>query len=135
MFVQSRNTQIFPATSLTAATTLTSADSGRTYFLNLAGGFTVIVPNPTTAAGLKYSFYVGTAPTTAYIIDPAGDDNIAGFVCESTGGDGDYDSAADTISFVANTALPGDRIDIISDGTIYHATCFCNAAGAITLDG
>jgi hypothetical protein len=134
-YLNRKNTQLFPTVSLTEATTVTSTESGKTFFLNLAGGFTVTLPNPTTASGMKFTFIVGTAPTTAYILDPAGDDNIVGFVNESTGGDGDYDAAADTMSFVANTALPGDTIELFSDGTVYYAKAFVNAAGAVTLDG
>lgn len=121
--------------SLTAAKTITAAESGTTFFLNLAGGFTVTLPTP--AIGLHYRFIVGIAPTTAYVISSATNDNIAGSVLSSSGAAEDTEAAAtaDVINFVANTAKIGDRIEIESDDTNWYAYAICSAAGGVTFTG
>ena len=56
--------------SITDATkTVTTADSGTTYLLNRAAGITVTLP--TAAAGLQYSFIIGTTFTGTLSIDGA----------------------------------------------------------------
>src|SRR5882757_2146244 len=54
--------------TLTANRTLVLGDSGKTFFLNAAGGFTITLPVTTTAAGFRANFFCKTSPTTAYII-------------------------------------------------------------------
>lgn len=104
-------------TSLITTKTVLATETGKTFFLNLAAGFTVTLPEP--AEGLKYKFIVATAPTTAYIIVTNGSDNIIqGSVCSpevvalvSVVAD------ADDINFVANLAVKGDYVELESDGT------------------
>jgi len=56
--------------SITDSTkTVTTADSGTTYLLNRAAGITVTLP--TAAAGLQYSFIIGTTFTGTLSIDGA----------------------------------------------------------------
>jgi len=116
---------------LAAARTVLAAESGATFYLNLAGGFTVTMP--TAALGLCYTFIVKTQPTTAYIIDGNGTNNVIGSVFESTGGSADYDADGDTLEFVAATALPSDRAEFVSDGTNWLVTAHCRAVGGITI--
>lgn len=134
-FINRRTTQRKATQSLVTATTLVEADSGKTFFLNLAGGFTVTLPAPTD--GVEYEFIVGTAPTTAYIVNNASGtagDNVVGHVLSSSGGPEDTEPTnGDSISFVANTAVRGDRVHVISDGTSWYATCRCAAAGGIVI--
>ena len=55
--------------SLITTKTLDSEDNGKTFGLNLAGGFTVTLPAVSSLnAGWKVRFRVETNPTTAYII-------------------------------------------------------------------
>lgn len=121
--------------SLTGATTLTSKESGATYFLNLAGGFTVTLP--ANAETWRFSFIVGTAPTTAYILLAATADTIIGYPVAAAGSDesANGNAAGDQINFVANTALPGDRVDVECNGTSIFARCNGKATGAITITG
>ncbi len=115
---------------------LTAADSGKTFGLALAGGFTVTLPE--LAAGLYFRFVVEVAPTTAYIIASAENDNLAGSVYESSGGAGDTETAftADQINFVANVAVIGDQADIASVGTAgWAGRAFVSAAGGATFTG
>ena len=112
-----------------AADTITAAETGKTFFLNLAGGFTLTLPAP--AAGLTYKFIVSTQPTTAYIITTNGGANIIE-------GMADVNSTLvlaaneDKINFVASTAIVGDWVEVISDGTSWFVTGQSGAAGGIT---
>lgn len=122
--------------TLAAADTLTAVDNGKTIFLDLAGGFTVTLPANATA-GFRVSFIVKTAPTTAYIVLAATADTIIGYPVAAAGTDesANGNAAGDQLNFVANTALPGDRADFVSDGTSWHVRATCKATGAITITG
>jgi len=120
--------------AMTALGTLTAADSGKLITLGTAGGFTVTLPKP--AAGLEYTFVVKVAPTTAYIILT---DSVANIIQggasspEDAQGSVSCAAASDTITFVANKAVIGDRISLISDGTYWYCTGLCAVQDGITL--
>lgn len=109
-------------------------ESGKTFFLSLAAGFTSTLPAP--ALGLKFKFVVAIAPTTAYIITTnGGDDIIIGGVNElevDTSDDGPYDDNADTVNFVASVAAVGDYIEMESDGTSWYFHGQTNLDGGVT---
>ena len=119
---------------VTTTNVITAAESGTTFFLNLAGGFTSTLPAP--AAGLYFKFIISTSPTTAYIIGTnAGADIMIGGINEleiDTNSDGPYDANADTFNFVANIAVVGDWVEFISDGTSWFFTGQTNADGGVT---
>ena len=116
---------------LTAAKTVTAAETGKTFSLALAGGFTVALPAP--AVGLRYKFYVNVAPTTAYIITAT---NLAGQAHSSVAGDASSIAAFSGVDlrFVANVALIGDSAEFYSDGTNWYAQGFSNATAGITIN-
>jgi hypothetical protein len=120
---------------VTAAKTLTAADSGVTQFLDLAGGFTVTLP--ALKLGLRFTFVVKTAPTTAYIIASATADNIIGWPSNIGGADSvaDGNAAGDVLNFVANVALAGDMAEFFCDGTSWHVRAHAKAINAITITG
>jgi len=120
--------------ALTATNTLTAASSGKLFTLGTAGGFTTTLPKP--AAGLNFEFVVKVAPTTAYIIASAASANIifgAVASAEDAAGSVGCAAASDTITFVANKAIIGDTVKVISDGTNWYARGFCNVQDAVTL--
>jgi hypothetical protein len=120
--------------ALITTASVTPAQSGKIFTLGLAGGFTVTLPRP--VAGLNYRFIVKVAPTTAYIIATAGSANIMyGVVAsaEDAAGSVGCAAASDTLTFVANKALIGDSVEIISDGTNWYVRGGCNVQDAITL--
>lgn len=121
--------------TVTTTNVLTAAENGGVYFLSLAGGFTTTLP--AVQNGLHFTFIVKTAPTTAYIIASATNDNIIGYPVSSVGADesANGNAAGDQINFVANTALPGDSVEVWSDGTSWFARCVGKATGAITITG
>lgn len=122
---------------LTAASTLTAAQSGMTFFLNAATEFATTLPAP--AAGLKYTFIVSAAPSGAdYTLVTAASGNlIKGHVLSAdlnAAADGDIEtSGGDTMSFVSAKAVAGDRVDIESDGTTWFASGKCSLFDAITI--
>jgi len=109
--------------------TLTAADSGKTIFMNAAGGGTITLP--ALKAGLNFKFIVGaTAPTTAWIIDSAEGDNISGVL--TVNGALVAAVAEDQINFVASTAVSGDSIELACDGLGWYVKGLGSAAGSIT---
>lgn len=119
---------------VTTTNVITASESGKTFYLNLAGGFTSTLPAP--FLGGKFKFVVSTAPTTAYIIvTTSGADIMIGGINElevDTGDDGPYDANADTLNFVASTAVVGDYVIFESDGTSWFYYGQTNADGGIT---
>ena len=129
-----------PTETLITTKTLVPADSGKTFFLSLAGGFTVTLPGVAKAGnGFAVEFIVKIDPTTAYIVTEkaASDTNVlTGGVVEretDTASDGPYSAAFTQVNFVANTAVLGDIIRIVSDGVRYYVDGQVNADGGITL--
>ena len=129
----------------TVATTnvILAAESGSTYFLNLAVGFASTLPAVATSAGVKLTFIVKLAPTggAGYTIVAAGapDQHIIGTVHSSTGGDADSSAGvgdpATTFTFVNDAAVQGDRVDFICDGAFWYAQAFVNADTGATFTG
>jgi hypothetical protein len=125
---------------LAAAKTLSADDHGKTFFLNLAGGFNVNLPAP--EIGLKFRFMVKTAPTTSYTItarDAAGAaaNIIKGQVLTvdvNSATDPDFDvTAVDILTFVLNKAVAGDWATLECDGAIWYVVAGSSVFDAITM--
>jgi len=126
--------------SLITTKSLDSEDSGKTFGLNLAGGFTITLPDVSQVnAGWKVRFRVETTPTTAYIItEKAADDTniVLGSINTSTGQTAAADfeaSGATFVNFVANTAVVGDWVTIETNGTNWFAYGQCTVVAGITI--
>ena len=126
--------------SLITTASVEKEDHGKTFGLNLAGGFTVTLPTAAQAgAGWKVTFRVEIAPTTAYIItEDAGTDTnvLSGGVAElevDTANDGPYSAAFTQVNFVASVAAVGDYIDVECNGTRFFVRGLTNLDGGITL--
>jgi len=126
--------------SLITTKALDKEDNGKTFGLNLAGGFTVTLPAVATVnAGWKVRFRVETNPTTAYIITEkaASDTNIVlGSINTSTGQTAAADfevSGATFVTFVASTALVGDWVTIETNGIKWFAYGQATVPAAITI--
>ena len=122
-------------TTLAAAVTLTTGQSGTIFLLNLAGGFTVTLPVLTF--GLFYRFVAKTAPTTAYIIASNEASKIVGAAFGADGGAQDSQTTlgASSIQFKANVAVIGDSCDLWCDGAAWYGRAYCAAAGGCTYTG
>lgn len=126
--------------SLITTKQLDSEDNGKTFGLNLAGGFTITLPAiATVKAGWVARFRVETSPTTAYIIteNATADTNIIlGSFTTSTGTTvaADFEvTGATFITFVANTALVGDYVSIETDGTNWFVYGQSTVPAALTI--
>ena len=119
-------------TTLTAASTLTTAQSNTIFFLSSATEFVTTLPAP--AAGLMYTFIVGAAPSGASytIVTTSSANIIKGQAYPASGAAGDTGTADDTISFVDAQAVAGDQVTVISDGTSWFAKAFCAVAAGVT---
>lgn len=121
------------AKELTAASTLTEADNGLTFYLNSTTEFATTLPSP--FLGAEYTFIVKTAPSGAsYTVVTGSSANIIKGIAFNgeAAGVGDSGSADDTISFVDGQALAGDTVVLSSDGTSWFARAFCKVAAGIT---
>jgi hypothetical protein len=115
--------------SVSAAVTLTAADSGKWYELAASAG--VVVTLPAVESGLNFRFVVANAfDTSNYIIDSAEGDNIDGILVVN--GASVAASGEDQINFVASAESVGDFIDIWSDGNKWYVWGIGNSAGSIT---
>jgi len=126
--------------SLITTKTLDAQDNGKTFGLNLAGGFTVTLPAVANVkAGWKVRFRVETNPTTAYIIteNAAADTNILiGSINTSTGQTAAASfnaSGATFVNFVASAAVLGDWVTVETNGTKWYAYGQCTVVTGITI--
>ena len=79
---------------------------------------------PTPTAGLKYNFIVNSSANTGatLIITSPSAGNLAGVaLCD----DGNEDILGTSFTFAAAKALKGTRLEIMSDGVVWHITAFC----------
>lgn len=124
---------------LTASQTLTVADSGKVFMLNVLTGLTVTLPVLSGTFGTYYKFIISTAATSnSYVItENTGSDTnkMISKVAEAevdTNSDGLYDAAHTTIT-IGTTGVVGDLIKCFSDGTNWYNTGYINADGACVL--
>jgi len=121
---------------VTETNVILAAESGKTFFLNAAAGFQSTLPAP--AAGLKFTFIVKTAPTSnGYTIVTNGTTQkvIKGLAVIAADAVGDVSAGGTTVTFVHNEALPGDRVDMICDGTIWYMIGYAQVTAALTITG
>lgn len=122
-----------PVESVITTNVIAAAESGTTFFLNLAGGFVSTLP--AAAAGLNFRFIVGTAPSggTYTVVTPGSANLLFGAVHSSTGGNASSQQAGDTITFADGAAVIGDTVEVLSDGTNWYVRAFCDADAGITI--
>ena len=100
--------------SITAATkTVTSGDSNTTYLLNRAAG--IVVTLPTAAAGLNYSFIIGTTFTGTFSLDGASANDIFAASSNLLIWDKDAPATVSAKQFYADGSND-DKITMDSDG-------------------
>lgn len=122
--------------TLTVASALTAADSGKILFLNASTEFATTLPAP--AAGLHFEFIVDAAPSGASytIASASGTDNIHGVVisAEDAAGSGDSTAgtAADLITIVDGKAKVGDRVVLDASATKWFAIAYVTEQDAVT---
>jgi hypothetical protein len=123
--------------SLTAAYSVTQADCGTIFMLNLASGFTVTLPSVADAGnGWWCKFIVGTnCASNDYIITEktSADTNVLRSLINEletdTNTDGPSSTGHTTITIPNATDTVGDYVEVICDGTNFY----CH--GTTVLDG
>lgn len=116
--------------TLTVATTLTAADSGKVFILGAAIGAAITLPG-VAMAGFKAKFITGLAfATTDWTIVAATNVIQGSVIVNSTHVAG---SNENTISFVASAESLGDWVEIVSDGTNWYVNGSGVTTGSITL--
>jgi len=113
--------------SLTADTTLTVSDSGKTIFLD-AVGEAILLPAPT--ARVHYKFVVTAAVATSAWTIAATGALISGSVTEA--GLVQLAAAETTLSIVHTKSIPGDWITLESDGTSWFLAGQFSVAASFT---
>lgn len=115
--------------TISAAQTLTEADSGKVLILNAAAGATITLP--ALGSGLRFKFVVGAAfATTNWVVDSAEGDNINGILVVN--GASVAASGEDQVDFVASSESIGDYIELVCDGSQWLLSGVGSAAGSIT---
>lgn len=133
------NIAAIPASGIevvTATNVILAAESGKTFFLDAVAGFASTLPAP--AAGLKFTFIVKTAPTSnGYTIVTNGTTQkvLKGLVVVAADAVGDVSAGGTTATFVHNQSLPGDRVDMICDGTIWYMIGYVQVTAGLTITG
>ena len=113
--------------ALTADTTLTASDSGKTILLD-AVGEDILLPAP--IAGVNYKFLVTAAvATTSWTVAATGA-LISGSVTEA--GLVQLAAGETTISIVFTKAIAGDWFTLESDGTNWYVAGQLSVAGSFT---
>jgi hypothetical protein len=119
----------FSSRALTADTTLTVADSGKTIFLD-AVGEAITLPAVADCAGVKLKFVVTAAVITSAWTIAADSAKIYGSVTEA--GLVQLASAETTMTIVHTKAIQGDWITIESDGTNWYLAGQFSVAASFT---
>lgn len=122
--------QLLQTQVLSAATTLSAADSGKLLSLNAAAGAQITLPAVATSAGLNFRFAVQALfATTAWTIKAASSVIQGGAIVNSV----NVPSAnRNTITFSASADTIGDFVELTCDGVNWYVFGLGNSAGAIT---
>lgn len=120
--------------TLSAAQTLTAADSGKTFILDAAAGATITLP--ALEDGLNFKFIVGAAfATTNWVVASAEGDNINGIISDMGSTVAGVPAAGeDQINFVATAETIGDYIELVCDSgnSQWLVSGACSVNGGIT---
>lgn len=123
--------QLVQTQVISAATTLTAADSGKHFSLNAAAGAQITLPAVATSAGLNFRFTVQALfATTAWTIKAATNVIQGGVIVNSVNVPG---ADENTITFSASADTIGDFVALNCDGVNWYVSGVGTASGAITL--
>lgn len=114
---------------VSADTTLTASDSGKTIVLSNATGEDIVLPS--VAEGLKYKFIVGLAFATSAWTVTSATKVIQGTVLVN--GASVLGANEDIITFAHAAENVGDWVEVESDGTNWYVSGVGSAASSITL--
>lgn len=123
--------QIGLVETLSAATTLTAEDSGKSFSLSAAAGAQITLPAVSTSAGYNFRFTVAANfATTAWTIKAATNKIQGGVIVNSVNVPG---ADENTITFAHAADTIGDFVQLYCDGTNWYVSGLGTAAASITL--
>ena len=124
--------------TVSSDSTLTGADSGKTILMGANG---VDITLPSAAAGLEFQLIPSSDYDTAVctVVQAAATEDFYGALYgtaqgESAGTDSDVGAASNTKITFSSASLKGDRVRLVSDGTIWYVEAFAQNTAAITFD-
>lgn len=111
-----------------------ASESGSTFFLDNAAGFTVTLPSP--ELGLSFTFVVSAVNSTGpYVISATADTiSMVSFLAYGSAADGNAASGT-TLTLNTNETTGGDRIELVSDGTSWFASAFVGFDTTVSISG
>ena len=115
---------------VTTTNVIAAAESNTTFILNSATAFVSTLPTP--ALGLRFKFVIGATPPSGgnHTVVTTGATNIIYGAAEVAGAVVAA-SAEDSINFI-DGGLPGDYVEVVSDGTNYYVTGQATTAAKLT---
>ena len=120
-------------TNITAAKTLTEGDSGTVFTIDADSGAYDITLPANALAGWYCTFILTDAHGSQDIdIVAATADTMQGVHVDASP---TAITLADKITFVGGTAVVGDRVEVVSDGTTWQCITHSGANGGITSSG
>ena len=120
---------------ISAARTLTAADSGKVFGVNQASAYEITLPLAASAgAGWHCKFVLSSVASNAVTIaNNTAEDTIVGMVAGADGGAGNSaESAVDEIVFIDGAAL-GDSVELFCNGINYFAKAVCHDVAHVTI--
>ena len=120
---------------ISAARTLTAADSGKVFGVNQASAYEITLPLAASAgAGWNAKFVLSTVAANAVTIaNNTAEDTIVGMTVGGDGGAGSSaESAVDEIVFISGAQL-GDTVEIFCNGINYFAKAVAHDVAHITI--
>lgn len=119
---------------VSAASTLSTGECGKTTYISSTTGFATTLPDPTLGCELKFVVSTDSTGTNHTIITDGGNDIIGfGLTADiNNTADPAFTASADTISFASATAVQGDGVTLSSDGTYWYAVAFMSTVGGVT---
>ena len=129
---------MYPTEVLTADPNIEATECGTTYFIDASGEAEYDITLPAigdVSAGCKFVFIVTNAPESGnYIIKTDTlEDVIIGGTYESGAAGGAFVTTGDTITFADGSAVLGDKVIMVSNGSAFYTTAFANVVAGIVL--
>ena len=121
---------------VSADTTLTAADFGKVILMG-ANGVDITLPSCANEAGATLEIILTADYDTAVctVVQAAATQDFFGNHYDSTAGtSGDSGAAANTKITFSSASVKGDRVELLSDGSVWYVKAFGKADGAITFD-
>jgi len=121
---------------ISAARTLTAADSGKVFGVNQASAYEITLPLAATAgAGWNAKFVLSEVAANAVTIaNNTAEDTIVGMTVGADGGTGSStdSTAVDEIVFISGAQL-GDTVELFCDGINFFAKAVAHDVAHITI--